>query len=94
MINISFAPLLSSSGLIFDIFGFILISYTIIKPKKPNDSDVVSLEGAFGEPLIDDIVTLDYLKNDIKAKWGFWLIILGFVLQLLGNIYPLISLYK
>ena len=73
----SIASLISSIGLISDIIGFMLISYTIIKPKEPNDSDVVSLEGAFGEPLIDNIVTLDYLKNDCKAKWGFWLIILG-----------------
>ena len=86
----SIPPLISSVGLVSDIIGFILISYTIIKPKESNDSNVISLEAAFGEPLIDDIVTLDYLKNDNKAKWGFWLIILGFVLQLLGNIYGII----
>lgn len=85
---------ISSVGLILDIIGFILISYTIIKPKEPNNSDVVSLEGAFGEPLIDDIVTLDYLKNDSKAKWNFWLIILGFLLQLIGNLYPLMPYSK
>lgn len=79
-------PLISSVGLVSDIIGFILISYTIIKPKEPNDSDVVNLGDAFGDPLIDNIVTLDYLKNDSKAKWGFWLIILGFFLQLLGNL--------
>ena len=82
----SIPPLVSSLGLISDIIGFILISYTIIKPKEPNDSDVVNLGDAFGDPLIDNIVTLDYLKNDSKAKWGFWLIILGFFLQLLGNL--------
>ena len=82
----SIPPLISSVGLVSDIIGFILISYTIIKPKEPNDSDVVNLGDAFGDPLIDNIVTLDYLKNDSKAKWGFWLIILGFFLQLLGNL--------
>ena len=87
----SIAPLISSLGLISDIIGFILISFTIINPKKPNDSDVVNLEDAFGDPLIDNIVTLDYLKNDSKAIWGFWLVILGFLLQLIGNLYPLMS---
>ena len=82
----SIPPLVSSLGLISDIIGFILISTTIINPKKPNDSDVVSLEDAFGDPLIDNIVTLDYLKNDSKAIWGFWLVIIGFLLQLLGNL--------
>ena len=82
----SIAPLISSVGLVSDIIGFILISSTIINPKKPNDSDVVSLEDGFGDPLIDNIVTLDYLKNDSKAIWGFWLVILGFFLQLLGNL--------
>ena len=88
------APLISSLGLISDIIGFILISYTIIRTKKPSDSDIVSLNGAFGEPIIDDIVTLNYLKNDSKAKWGFWLIIIGFGLQLIGNLYPLMSCHK
>ena len=88
------APIISSLGLISDIFGFILISYTIIKPKEPNDSDVISLEDAFDNPLIENIVTLDYLKNDSKAKWGFWLIIIGFFLQLIGNLYPLMSCHK
>lgn len=90
----SIAPLISSLGLISDIIGFILISSTIINPKKPNDSDVVNLGDAFGDPLIDNIVTLDYLKNDSKAIWGFWLVILGFLLQLIGNLYPLISYCK
>ena len=90
----NYAPIISSLGLISDIIGFILISYTIIKPKEPNDSDVISLEDAFGKPFIDNIVTLDYLKNDCKAIWGFWLIIIGFVLQLIGNLYPLMSCYK
>lgn len=90
----SIAPLISSLGLISDIIGFILISSTIINPKKLNDSDVVSLEDAFGDPLIDNIVTLDYLKNDSKAIWGFWLVILGFSLQLIGNLYPLMSYCK
>lgn len=90
----SIPPLISSVGLVSDIIGFILISYTIIKPKKPNDSDVVSLEDGFGDSLIDNIVTLDYLKNDSKAKWGFWLIILGSLLQLIGNLYPLVPYRK
>ncbi len=90
------APISSSIGLILDISGFVLISLTIIKPKKPNGSDVVNLTDAFGElePLISNIVTLDYLKNDGKAKWGFWLVVIGFVFQLVGTIYPIISCSK
>ncbi|WP_044173555.1 hypothetical protein [Flectobacillus major] len=88
------APFISSLGLIFDITGFILISLTIICPKKPNNLETVDLVDASGKPLIDNIITLEYLKSDCKAKWGFWLIIIGFLLQLMGNLYPMMSYCK
>jgi hypothetical protein len=88
------APISSLIGLISDFCGFLFISYTIIYPKKPDDSDVVNLTDAFGKPLIGNIVTLDYLKDDFRAKLGFWLVVIGFVFQLVGTVYPIISCFK
>lgn len=70
-------------GLLFDIIGFALISYTIIYPPKIGDEGVTEVQDSFGEHLF---TTLDFLKKDIKANIGFWLIISGFVFQFLGTL--------
>jgi len=38
-------------GLVFDILGFSLISYTIIYPPQIGDDNVSEVKGAFDEPL-------------------------------------------
>lgn len=41
----------SLMGLVFDIIGFTLISYTIIYPPKEEDERVTDVQDAFGEHL-------------------------------------------
>lgn len=78
--------IISALGLFLDIVGFSLISWSIIKPKKPKNDESISFEDAFGEPIVDDLITFKYFQNDTKAKIGFWLVILGFMCQLIGTL--------
>lgn len=84
--------IINSLGLVLDILGFISISYTIIKPKKPKNNETTDIQDVFGKSLSGNLVNLDYLKSDIFARLGFWSIIIGFSLQLLGNLINLYSL--
>lgn len=70
-------------GLFFDIIGFALISYAIIYPPKIGDEEITEIQDANGEPLF---TTLNFLKKDVKANIGFWLVILGFIFQFLGTL--------
>ncbi len=74
-------------GLGFDILGFVLISYTIINPPRIDDDNVTEVQGAFGEPLFTNF---NFLKKDLKANIGFWLVILGFIFQFLGTLLPIV----
>jgi len=84
--DISCSTWLSASGLVLDILGFILISIAIVKPKKPLIGETETLNDAFGNPIAKDLITLEYLKNDCKSRLGFYLILLGFLMQLIGTI--------
>lgn len=70
-------------GLFFDVLGFALISYTIIYPPKTGDEDITEVQDAFEELLF---TTSNFLKKDVKANIGFWLVILGFIFQFLGTL--------
>lgn len=76
--------ILSAFGLIMDIFGAYLIY------KNAAFSDVLeSLTDA--AKLIDkNIKTTNEYK--LKSKIGFWLLIIGFVLQLTGTLFGLINI--
>lgn len=70
-------------GLLFDILGFVLISWAIIYPPQKRDEGITEVKDAFGKDLF---TTIDFLKKDIKSNIGFWLVILGFVFQFLGTL--------
>ena len=75
-------------GLCFDIVGFTLISLPILFfiPNKINKDSTETVADAFGEELF----TIQDLKKDIKVNIGFWLVILGFIFQLVGTLLSII----
>ena len=75
--------ILSLVGLFFDVLGFALISYTIIYPPKIGDEEITEFQDTFEKPLF---TTSNFLKKDVKANIGFWLVILGFTFQFLGTL--------
>ena len=82
---------INSIGLLLDIIGFILISLAIIREKKPIEDETLTLKSAFGETIAEDLITIKYLRSSKSAKIGFWLIIIGFLFQIGGNLISLNS---
>lgn len=80
---------INSIGLLLDIIGFVLISLAIIREKKPNEDESLTLKSAFGETIAEDLITIKYLRASKKAKLGFWFIIFGFLFQIGGNLLSL-----
>jgi uncharacterized membrane protein len=79
--------ILNVLGLTFDIIGFFLISKGIVIEEKRDEDNQLILANAFGKPMIKDpLVTTSYFKISKGAKWGFWLIIIGYFLQILANL--------
>lgn len=59
---------------------------SIVYPKKPTGTETETICDAFGKPIVKDLITLEYLRSDWKAKLGFYLVLLGFLIQLIGTL--------
>lgn len=78
--------IINSIGLLFDIIGFVLISFEILKQKAPSESETTTFTDLAGNVIAENLTSIDYLKSSKWAKLGFFLIILGFMFQIAGNL--------